>query len=84
MTALDAWTTGRQTRSQRRARRPVLVVLLTLAGRYLPQWATVRRTLTYVTAFVLIDLSAWQFATWSGLLVTGLSLLALDFLSDDE
>jgi hypothetical protein len=84
MTVMEAWATGRQTRSQRRARKPLLAMLFTLAGRYLPRWVTVRRFATYATAFGLIDAAAWQFTTWSGLLVAGLSVLALDYMSGDE
>lgn len=84
MTVLESWATGRQTRAERRSGRPPRTPVLTLAGRYFPLWVNVRRFLAYVTGFGLVDAAAWQFATWSGLLVAGLAILALDFLCGDE
>lgn len=51
------------------------------AGRLFPSWAALRTLVLTLAAFGLIDTAAWQWHTWAGLVVTGLSLLVLEWLT---
>ncbi len=77
--AIDAVAPPRTPLTVRAAR-----LIGSLAARVTPSWAALRTLLLTVTAFALIDVAAWQWHTWSGLVVTALSLLAFEALSGSD
>lgn len=90
MTMTEVWRTERRTKyanpngnKRGRRRTPFLAKLAHWAAKSLPRFETIRRVTLLVGAVALIDLSAWQFTVWAGLLVTGLSLFVLDWMFSD-
>lgn len=68
----------------RKPRTPLTVTAARFLGRHLPTWSNIRTTVYAIAGFGLIDAAAWQYETWSGLLVTGISVLIVEALSGDK
>lgn len=69
---------------ERKPRKSITVTAARFLGRHLPQWKNIRTAVYAIVGFGLIDAAAWQYETWSGLLVTGCSVLIVEALSGDK
>jgi hypothetical protein len=87
-TMRSSYRVERAVRATKPPRTPLTVRAARLIGgaaaRVSPSWAALRTLLLTVTAFTLIDVAAWQWHTWSGLVVTALSLLAFEALTGSD
>lgn len=84
-TMRSSYTAARIADRPKRTRRPLLLIAAQgigrAAGHVTVSWAALRTLLLTLTALTLIDVAAWQWHTWTGLVVTGLSLLVVEALT---
>jgi hypothetical protein len=66
-----------------RKRTPLVVLMARFIARMLPTWPAFRRTTLVLGGFGSLTTAAWLVALPLGLLVLGISLLILDFVSGD-
>ena len=60
---------------------PMVTALATVLGAIVVALGMVRREALTIVGLGLVCASAWTYATWSGLLVTGLAVLWLEYLT---
>ncbi len=87
MTVYEAFTktlavrTSRPAAPRRSVMVPIAIALATVVGVLVVRARALRREALVLGGIGMICASAWTYATWSGLLVTGLGLLWLEYLT---
>lgn len=87
MTVYEAFTrtlaerTRRPLAPRRSVMVPVVVALATVLGVIIVRVRGLRRELLSLAGLGMVCASAWTYATWCGLLVTGVALLWLEYMT---
>jgi hypothetical protein len=81
-TIAASWAQARAARPARARRASLILALVAVLGRRLPEARRVRSTVMQLTAFGWLCWSAWQYSPTAGGIAIGISLFVIEALSD--